>query len=289
MRRVDERVAPLAVDLAPPGLELLAHDREVRQPEDETGTELLVDAEELELLPEHAVVAALDLLKALQVIVELLLVGPHRAVDALQLRVALVAAPVRAGDGEELERADLSGALDVRSLAEIDESIVLVDAHAPVLHLVVAVFVRAVLCELFDLVDLVVLVPFAEERERLGHAHHAMLERRVLLHDIAHLRLDLAEVIGRERARKIEVVVETVRDRRPESELRTGEKIEDGAGHDVRGRVPQRVELFVAVVGFALGFWHGPPPNKNHLRPSGTRGDLAVPPSFAGLPTGALR
>src|SRR5438552_15024206 len=161
MRRVDERVSPRAVDLLPPGLQLLRHDRDVRQPEHETGTELLVDAEELELLPEHAVVAALDLLKALQVIVELLLVGPHRAVDALQLRVALVAAPVRAGDGEKLERADLSGALDVRSLAEIDESVVLVDAHATVLPLVVAVFVRAVLSEFFDLVDLVVLAPLA--------------------------------------------------------------------------------------------------------------------------------
>src|SRR6266545_5700707 len=104
--------------LAPPVLQLLAHDREVRQPQHQPGAELLVDAEELELLAEHPVIAPLDLLKTRQIRVELLLIGPHRAVDALQLWIALVAAPVRAGDREQLERTDLSGLLDVRSLAE---------------------------------------------------------------------------------------------------------------------------------------------------------------------------
>ena len=39
----------------------------------------------------------------MQVLVELLLGLPGRAVDALQHRVVLVAAPVRAGDAQELE------------------------------------------------------------------------------------------------------------------------------------------------------------------------------------------
>src|SRR5947209_16304442 len=107
MRGVHERVATLVMQPSPPVLELFADDRQVGEPKHQTRAELLVDAEELELFPEDAMVAPLDLLKPLQVIVELLLIGPHRAVDALQLRVALVPAPVRTGDRQELERADL--------------------------------------------------------------------------------------------------------------------------------------------------------------------------------------
>src|SRR6266581_3341695 len=216
MRRVDERVAALAMDLAPPGLELLADYREIRQPQHKTGPELLVDAEQFELLAEHAVIAPFDLLESLQVIVKLPLVRPHRAVNALQLRISFVAAPVRAGDRQELERTDLSGPLDVRSLAEIDEAVVLVDADLAVLYLVVAVLVGALLREFLDLVDLVVLIASTKELQRLGHGHVAMLERRVFPYDLAHLRLDLPEVVRRERAWKIEVVVEAVLDRWPE-------------------------------------------------------------------------
>src|SRR5207245_5354463 len=209
--------------------------------------------------------------------------------DALQLRIALVATPVRAGDREELERPDHAGPLDVRPLAQVDEAVLLVQAALSVLNFGVAVLVRAFLRELADLVDLVVLFAIAEELERLGHGHVTMLERRVLLHDLAHLRFDLLEIVGRERTREVEVVVEAVLGGRPESELRLREELEDGAGHDMRGRMAQRVELLVAVVGFPFRFCHGRSPDKqNHLRPSGTRGDLAVPPSFADL-AGALR
>src|SRR6266581_293779 len=133
MRRVDERIAAFAMDLAPPGLELLADYREIRQPQHETGPELLVDAEQFELFAEHAVIAPFDLLESLQVIVKLPLVRPHRAVDALQLRISFVAAPVRPGDREELERADLPRPLDMGSFAQVDEAVVLVDADLAVL------------------------------------------------------------------------------------------------------------------------------------------------------------
>src|SRR5207245_1607424 len=70
VRRVDERVAALPVLGAPPVLDLLTDDREVREPQDEAGSELLVDPEELEVAAERAVVAALDLLEPLEARVE---------------------------------------------------------------------------------------------------------------------------------------------------------------------------------------------------------------------------
>jgi hypothetical protein len=213
-----------------------------RQPEHEPGPELLVDAEQLEVAPERAMIAPVDLLEALQVRIELWLGRPDGPVDALQLGVVLVAAPVRASDGHELERADLSGALEVRPAAQIDEAAVRVHADLPVLDRFV---------ELLDLVHLVVLMLVAEEPEGLRDVHLAPLERHVFLHHRLHALLDLREVVRLERARKVEVVVEAVGHRRAEAEPRVGKELEDRAGHHVRGRVAQRVEVVGSVVSLA--------------------------------------
>ena len=63
----------------------------------------LLDAEQIELLAELAMVALLGLFEPLEVLVELLLREERRAVDALHLVVLLVALPVGAGDREQLE------------------------------------------------------------------------------------------------------------------------------------------------------------------------------------------
>ena len=76
--------------------------------EDQPGPGELLDAEQIELLAELAVVALLGLFEPLEVFVQILLREERGAVDALQLLVVLVALPVRAGDGEQLERLDAS-------------------------------------------------------------------------------------------------------------------------------------------------------------------------------------
>ena len=126
VRRVDEVVAAGELLLLLELLDQVADHRALRVPEDETGADLLVDREEVELAAEPAVVAPLGLLQPRQVGVELLLRRPGRAVDALQHRPLLVAAPVGAGDGEQLEGADLARAGDVRAAAEIEELALLV-------------------------------------------------------------------------------------------------------------------------------------------------------------------
>ena len=68
---------------------------------------------------------------ACRCVVQLLLRREGGAVDALQLRVALVAAPVGARDRQHLERLDVARALDVRAAAEVDEVAVLEVARPP--------------------------------------------------------------------------------------------------------------------------------------------------------------
>ncbi len=62
--------------------------------------------EQVELLPEPPVVVRARLLEPLEVRVEVGLGEERRAVDPRQLRVLLVAAPVRAGEACQLDRLD---------------------------------------------------------------------------------------------------------------------------------------------------------------------------------------
>src|SRR6476659_11490681 len=77
--------------------------------------------EEVELPPQHAMVARFRLLERSEVRLEVALVVERRAVDPGQLRVLLVAAPVRAGQARQLHRLDRRGVLEVRPAAEVGE------------------------------------------------------------------------------------------------------------------------------------------------------------------------
>ena len=66
-------------------------------------------------------VALFGFLDAVQVGVEIFLLGPGRAVDPLQHLVLGVAAPVRAGELGQLEHAQLAGRRHVRAAAEVGE------------------------------------------------------------------------------------------------------------------------------------------------------------------------
>ena len=71
-------------------------------PEDEAGAGELLNAEEVELLAEDAMVAARGFFKAREVGVEIFLREERGAVDALELRILLVAEPVGAGEAGRL-------------------------------------------------------------------------------------------------------------------------------------------------------------------------------------------
>ena len=200
-----------------------------------------MEAEQVELDPEPPVIALLRLLAPPQELVEIRLAGPDRPVDALEHRALLVAAPVRAGDREQLERADRPRRRDVRALAQVDEGAVLVDRgrwH----RRAVALGLRGQVVEDLNLERLAALL---EERAALGGRQLAANERMVGGDALGHARLDRGKVARRQRSRQLEVVVEAVGDRRPDPELRAREEIEHRLGHDVRGRVAHRVEVAV--------------------------------------------
>ena len=90
-----------------------------------------------------------------------------------------------------------------------------------------------------DLVGLAVLDepgPTSQRLELVAHERVVGSDRR------RHPRLDGGKVVRGQRSRQLEVVVEAALDGRPDAELRAGEQVHHGLGHDVRRRVAHRVE-----------------------------------------------
>src|ERR1700704_3500942 len=118
-------------------------------------------------------------------LVELLLRGEGRAEDARGHRVVGLSTPVRAGDGLELERADVTRRRRVRAAAEVGERPVGVERDR----------VDALVAdEVLDELHLVVLPLANEALERVAGGDLLAFEWLVGLDVLAHLRLDRLEV-----------------------------------------------------------------------------------------------
>ncbi len=167
-------------------------------------------------------VALLRFLEHLQVRGEILLVTPDRAVDALEHRVVLVAAPVRPGNRHQLEGVwgDLPRVLHVRTPAQILEAGVPVGADDRRLAAFIAVLVDPTLSQTFDQLEFIGLP--LEQLPRFISRHLAVFERKAAADDFAHPAFYLLEILRDEGLgaplfvlAQVKVVVESVLDRRP--------------------------------------------------------------------------
>ena len=173
-------------------------------------------------------------LEALEIGVQIGLGVEGGAVDPRQLLVVLVAAPVRAGQGRELDRLDRLRILEVRAAAEIGEPSLRIE--------------RDLALGGVDELHLVGLVLLEEALLRLGRGDLLALPRAALLELAQDLGLDPLEVLLADRLRELEVVVEAVLDRRPDRNLHARVEPAHRLGEQVRGRVAQHRER-VRVVG----------------------------------------
>ena len=120
LRALHLEIAVVLVDAAHVLLDLLPDRPALRVPEHHA-RRFVLQVEEIELAAEPAVVALLGFLERVQIGVQVFLVRPGGAVDALQHLVLRIAAPVGAGDLHQLEDLELAGRRHVRAAAQIDE------------------------------------------------------------------------------------------------------------------------------------------------------------------------
>ena len=211
---------------------------EHRQPAADLGRE----REQVQLGPELAVVAPLGLGEHGQVLVLRVTRLPGGAVDPLELRVLLAAAPVRPAAAHQLERRDVPGGGNVRAAAQVlpDDltrvrAEVVVDGQLGAAHLDRLLGLLAALEA-----DQLQLVRFGGQlRAGIIVGDDAPGEPLSLPDDLPHALLDRLQVLRVERAIGVEVVVEAILDRRPDAQLGLREQVLDGLRHDVGGRMPQ--------------------------------------------------
>ena len=222
----------------------------------EARADLLGEREQVELDAELAVVALLGFLEPVQVLGERVLRLPRGAVDALEHRALLVAAPVRARDLRELERAELAGRRHVRAAAQVGEARrrrsldVAVHRDAapspPDLARVFGVGVARA-----HLLDDLALVRLVGEHLR-ARRRSVSSSRTKRWSSLTILRIS-SSICARSSSGNVspsgqlEVVVEAVGDRGTDRVLRAREQPRDRFGQHVRGRVPQHLAAVVGV------------------------------------------
>ena len=196
-----------------------------------------VEHEQPELPAQLAMVPPFGLCTPFQEFVQILSAGIGNAVYPLKALVVFVPVPVGGRDVEQLEGLDLSRRRDVRAPAEIDEIPLLVDAD----HLVRG--------EVVDHLDLVGLAPLGEQGAGILSGKLAAPDGQVRPGQLDHAALDALEVLGRKRFRHVEVVVESFFDRRTDGQLRFGEQLLGGLGHQVGRAMP----VHLAALGIVEG------------------------------------
>ena len=101
--RADTQIAGLLFHLFGQFFQLLDHHAAVRQPQRQARAHFIIEHEDFQLLAQLAMIALLGFFQLMEIVLELLRILPGRAVDALEHLVVLIAAPVRARNGHQLE------------------------------------------------------------------------------------------------------------------------------------------------------------------------------------------
>ena len=245
VRRVHKGVAVFQVAATGVLFHFQADDAAVRVEHWEARTDLVGEAEQIQLLAEATVVALFGFLHHGEVFLKRLLRLPGGAVNTLHAVTGLITLPVGSGGTHELESRDVARRGDVcRATAQV-EPFGLIGARIDV----------AVSGEFTVRVDVGGLVKngalglVLNELQLVGLFGHGgaclikgfpgkTLEALAGLDDLLHPLLDLLQILRGKGVIGAEVVVKTVFHSRADTELRTGELGLHSLCHNVRGGVP---------------------------------------------------
>src|ERR1700738_1437526 len=157
-----------------------------------------------------------------EVLVEILLVGPGGAVDALQLGISGIPAPIGSRHTHQLESlAEIAGRGQMRPGTQIDKPALPIEANLLVGR---------------DFAYIISLIPFADiakEGDRRAALPDLARNRLVAADDFAHPRLDPLEVVEGKRFGTGEVVIEPGVRCRAECDLGVRIEFLDRLGHDM--------------------------------------------------------
>src|SRR6266446_3182647 len=184
-------------------------------------------------------VTAFGFFEPKEVLVEILLVGPGGAVDALQLGVPGIAAPIGARYTHQLESlAEIAGRGQMRPDTQIDKPTLPIQADLLVGR------------NFAYIISLIAFADIAKEGDRRAALPDLPGDPLVAVDDLAHPGLDPLEVLRRERLGTGEVVIKPGVRRRAERDLGVRIEFLDRLGHDMGGVVAEDLKTLRRVARY---------------------------------------
>ena len=223
-RRSDLDVAVRQEHAAHVAGECVVERRAFVQPERRAGRPGM-EGEESELASNAPVVPLLRLLDLNEIRLQILLGQKRRPVDSLHRLVACVALPVGIRGAQQLEALQAPRRRHVRTDAEVDERLLVLDRVAGHLPLTFRLLV--------DQLDLERLAALPEEPFGLVARPELTFERKILAGELAHLVLDDLQVFRHEGLGDHEVVKEPFVGGRPDPTLDARKEIRHGGGQEM--------------------------------------------------------
>ena len=165
---------------------------------------LVQEREQSQFFAEFRMVAFLRLFQHGEIRVHLVLFRKSGAVDTREHFIFFVAAPVSARNTGEFKRLDLARARKMRPAAEVGETPLFVERDLRVLG------------KVFNEFDLILFRIFGHEFDRLRAGQRKAFQGKIALDDLFHFLFDLAEVLLRDGRGKIDIVIKSVFDGRPD-------------------------------------------------------------------------
>ena len=153
----------------------------------------------------------------------------------------LVAAPICPGDAHQLEGGgvNLSGILDVRAPAKVDETGVAVDRNLRLHIQGIAVLVEATLLQALDQLNLIRLI--VKYAPRFISRDYLFFKGVLLGNDLAHALLDHLQVFRGQGARQVKIIVEAIFNRWTDGVLGLRQHFHHRLSHHVSRRMADAV------------------------------------------------
>jgi hypothetical protein len=183
------------------------------------------------------VIALFSFFQAHQVLLQVFLAGPGRAVDALQHLVLAVPTPVGACHFHEFEVLEFAGAGHVGAPAQVFKIAFAVQADFLIGR------------DAGNDFGLVMLAQASEIGHRLVTRQHPAHHRLILVGQLAHAFFNGHQVFGRERTAVGEIVIKTVVDHGTDGDLRFRKQVLDRIGQQVRCGMPNQLQTFRVLGG----------------------------------------
>ena len=211
LRTLDLLVPVVAVDLPHVLLNTLPQRPTLGMPKNQTWC-VVINVEQVQLASQFAVIALFGLFNHGQVLLQLILAGPGRAINALQHLILVIAAPVSAREFHQLEEFKFAGARHVRAPAQVFKIAFAVERN---------IFVGR---NAGNDLGLVVLAQALEIGHRLISWQYAACHRLIFGSQLYHFLFDGGQVFRGEGALVGKIVEKPMFNYRANRDLRLGEQ-----------------------------------------------------------------